>query len=334
MKIQELIETKQRLDAKCWKGYKKQGTKMKGDTRVNNCVPESADQGVAEVAGPAVDSKGRTQRQWIQAVKAKFPDAKIIQSKMIDGPCQATLTDGRTLVWKKIDQVEEIIDPTGATANALRYVGRKIATVFPLLAVGGVGAGLAYAGLMAPIVASMGGVGTALAGLSTEVMAYGAVGGMAATPSLIQIIKDLFAADENSIQAGIKRWVEKHVGDENDVLEFMNLHAQNAYLKQRLFRWRAKQWEVKMKPDEAEAYLEKNNKHWLDMEKQKVIDAEKAKVDAAKAEVKPGMAENIDADQKKARQVPSTEMPKKTSPVLGKAPKQHPFKGRAVGGSL
>ena len=48
MKIQELIEAKQRLDPKCWKGYKKQGTKMKGDTRVNNCVPESAEQGVAE----------------------------------------------------------------------------------------------------------------------------------------------------------------------------------------------------------------------------------------------------------------------------------------------
>jgi hypothetical protein len=29
----------QRLDPSCWKGYKKQGTKMKGDTRVNNCVP-------------------------------------------------------------------------------------------------------------------------------------------------------------------------------------------------------------------------------------------------------------------------------------------------------
>ena len=28
----------QRLDPKCWKGYRKQGTKMKGDTRVNNCV--------------------------------------------------------------------------------------------------------------------------------------------------------------------------------------------------------------------------------------------------------------------------------------------------------
>lgn len=32
-----------RLDSKCWKGYKKQGTKMKGDTRVNNCVKVSED---------------------------------------------------------------------------------------------------------------------------------------------------------------------------------------------------------------------------------------------------------------------------------------------------
>ena len=31
-------EAKQRLDPKCWKGYRKQGTKMKGNTRVNNCV--------------------------------------------------------------------------------------------------------------------------------------------------------------------------------------------------------------------------------------------------------------------------------------------------------
>ena len=32
-------EEKQRIDPKCWTGYKKQGTKMKGGTRVNNCVP-------------------------------------------------------------------------------------------------------------------------------------------------------------------------------------------------------------------------------------------------------------------------------------------------------
>ena len=38
-KPKAIDEEKQRLDPKCWKGYKKQGTKMKGDTRVNNCVP-------------------------------------------------------------------------------------------------------------------------------------------------------------------------------------------------------------------------------------------------------------------------------------------------------
>lgn len=31
-------EAKQRLDPKCWKGYRKAGTKMKGGKRVNNCV--------------------------------------------------------------------------------------------------------------------------------------------------------------------------------------------------------------------------------------------------------------------------------------------------------
>ena len=37
---EEAIIEKQRLDPKCWDGYKKQGTKMKGGIRVNNCVPE------------------------------------------------------------------------------------------------------------------------------------------------------------------------------------------------------------------------------------------------------------------------------------------------------
>lgn len=47
-KKEEIEEVKQRLDPKCWDGYKKQGTKMKGGVRVNNCVPESTKQGVAE----------------------------------------------------------------------------------------------------------------------------------------------------------------------------------------------------------------------------------------------------------------------------------------------
>ena len=41
--VKEAKATSQRLDPKCWKGYKKQGTKVKGGVRVNNCVPVSED---------------------------------------------------------------------------------------------------------------------------------------------------------------------------------------------------------------------------------------------------------------------------------------------------
>jgi hypothetical protein len=40
---QKEVDEDQRLDPHCWKGYRKQGTKMKGGTRVNNCVKVSED---------------------------------------------------------------------------------------------------------------------------------------------------------------------------------------------------------------------------------------------------------------------------------------------------
>jgi hypothetical protein len=54
MKIQQIIinEDKQRLDPSCWTGYHKAGTKMKGDTRVNNCVPNES---INEFAPPEGD---------------------------------------------------------------------------------------------------------------------------------------------------------------------------------------------------------------------------------------------------------------------------------------
>ena len=47
MRINEILTeaVRQRLDAKCWKGKHKEGTKIKGGVRVNNCVPN---EGVAE----------------------------------------------------------------------------------------------------------------------------------------------------------------------------------------------------------------------------------------------------------------------------------------------
>jgi len=51
MRADEFITeaVKQRLDAKCWKGKHKEGTKIKGGVRVNNCVPnESVAEGHAD----------------------------------------------------------------------------------------------------------------------------------------------------------------------------------------------------------------------------------------------------------------------------------------------
>ena len=44
MKASEFITeaVKQRLDPKCWKGKHKEGTKIKGGVRVNNCVPNES----------------------------------------------------------------------------------------------------------------------------------------------------------------------------------------------------------------------------------------------------------------------------------------------------
>lgn len=56
-----LSEEQQRLDAKCWKGYRKQGTKMKGDTRVNNCVKVGEDVDPADVG--EYDREGQMAQQ-------------------------------------------------------------------------------------------------------------------------------------------------------------------------------------------------------------------------------------------------------------------------------
>ena len=63
---QGVAEEKQRLDPSCWKGYKKQGTKMKGDTRVNNCVPKES----IEEDWQKVNKSDKTDGMSGKAVKA------------------------------------------------------------------------------------------------------------------------------------------------------------------------------------------------------------------------------------------------------------------------
>jgi hypothetical protein len=78
-----MMEVRQRLDAKCWKGKHKEGTKIKGGVRVNNCVPN---EGVAEgekhglyynvnkrkkagTSRPASSPKAPTAQAWKDAAK-------------------------------------------------------------------------------------------------------------------------------------------------------------------------------------------------------------------------------------------------------------------------
>jgi hypothetical protein len=78
------------------------------NAKAKNKYAPAATTPAAESADRAVDAKGRTQQEWIRLVKAKFPDVKLIQAKMIDGPIQAILSDGRKLSWNKVEKsVEE-----------------------------------------------------------------------------------------------------------------------------------------------------------------------------------------------------------------------------------
>lgn len=54
---QDLLEMKQRLDPKCWKGKHKEGTKVKGGIRVNNCVPNESSDPYIESLNAKLDEK-------------------------------------------------------------------------------------------------------------------------------------------------------------------------------------------------------------------------------------------------------------------------------------
>jgi hypothetical protein len=66
-------ETKQRLDPKCWTGYHKDGTKMKGGVRVNNCVPN---EDVDEAANAAQQAAIAIAKKKEKNVAENFADGK------------------------------------------------------------------------------------------------------------------------------------------------------------------------------------------------------------------------------------------------------------------
>lgn len=90
-------EAKQRLDPKCWTGYKKQGTKMKGGVRVNNCVPaesiEEENKGLyynvnkRKKAGTSRDKdhpKAPTAQAWKDAAKTAKKNESMVSRQMME----------------------------------------------------------------------------------------------------------------------------------------------------------------------------------------------------------------------------------------------------------
>jgi len=86
-----LSEEKQRLDPECWDGYKKKGTKMKGDTRVNNCVKEEE---LDELNKQTLKNySAKAINQAVNAQKRKDKLRKTAKAAGYDGPLHTHTSD-------------------------------------------------------------------------------------------------------------------------------------------------------------------------------------------------------------------------------------------------
>jgi hypothetical protein len=75
-----IAEEKVRLDPKCWKGHHKEGTKIKGGVRVNNCVPnESVDEAANAAQQAAIAINMKKQHKKPKGVNEVAPDTKHLQ---------------------------------------------------------------------------------------------------------------------------------------------------------------------------------------------------------------------------------------------------------------
>jgi len=115
MRANEFITeaVKQRLDPKCWKGYKKQGTKMKGGVRVNNCVKE----GVVEDAD---EFEVRLDGQTVPGPYHDFDHARNKASKLISyqkGEVAEVYVNGKLKMRLKLNTPHQHFDEAGSAAQ-------------------------------------------------------------------------------------------------------------------------------------------------------------------------------------------------------------------------
>jgi hypothetical protein len=88
---------------------KKKAAKQGDVKHKSKAMAEAQDVSIGDLSGmnkrpPGVDKNGRTQSQWLKLVKQKFPDAKVMQARMLDGPCHEVLPDGRRASWIKVEK--------------------------------------------------------------------------------------------------------------------------------------------------------------------------------------------------------------------------------------
>ena len=93
-----VYEAKQRLDRKCWTGYKKQGTKLKNGVRVNNCVPnESVEENLTETRDAAF--------KWLKNYLPTWPDY-VVRDWLYNhfrGDWDASGDEAQTVIQRTLD---------------------------------------------------------------------------------------------------------------------------------------------------------------------------------------------------------------------------------------
>jgi len=107
MKITEILTeakaVKQRLDPKCWKGKHKEGTKIKGGVRVNNCVPN---EGIEEAGSPAQQAAITIAKKKKQGVSEDIVQEFDMIESIIENIADQNAVDVE-LVWEDLESLSD-----------------------------------------------------------------------------------------------------------------------------------------------------------------------------------------------------------------------------------
>lgn len=174
---------------------------------------------------------------------------------------QITSDKSEELDESQLDEFQ--FNPTGAIASIIRWAVENPAIVAAIGAAGAAGAVAATSGM------------AALTPLLATVTSINAGQGALGLYSLDKL-KELIQNNPNQAEGYIKKLIYKYIGDQQDVREFEQLHAQTAYKGETEFRWRAEVWPVTLDKSAAESWLEKNDRYWLDNYNKEQADKEQS----------------------------------------------------------